>query len=103
MNRKCVEKQRSKREELELLRKKDRASVEEILRLHGVIRREREQAALAVEQVRQMCERLMGAAIRASGQEEIVIFPGAFDGEIACYMREDGSMAFRVEAACDGH
>lgn len=97
MNRKCVAKQRSKRRELELLRKKDKAAAREILRMHGEVRAAREAAQKAVEDVTAMCEALMVAAL--DGREEIVIYPQDFrhPGKVlGVFPRKDGGISCRL-------
>ena len=97
MNRKCVARQKSKREELALLRKKDRASVQEIVRLHKEINNVREASRRALEDVTAMCETLMVAAM--DGREEIVIYPGHLDLQgkvLGLFSRQDWGISCRL-------
>lgn len=97
MNRKCVAHQRSKRRELELLRKKDKAAVREILRLHEELRNVREASGQALKDVTAMCEALIVAAM--DGREEIVLYPQDFDhpGKVlGLFYREDGGLVCRL-------
>lgn len=103
MNKQCVAKQKSKRKELELLRKKDRASVQEILRLHQEVRNVREASRRALEDVTAMCEALMVAAM--DGREEIVIYPFAdklADRVLGLQALDDGGIVCRLVSPGEG-
>lgn len=97
MNKKCVANQKSKRKELELLRKKDKASAQEILRMHQEVRNVREASRRALEDVTAMCEALMVAAM--DGRAEITIYPFAqknADKVLGLQALDDGGIVCRL-------
>ena len=98
MNKKCVARQRSKREELKLLRAKDRESAKEIIRLHRAVRQAREDAQEAVRQVMDICERIIVAAM--GNGDSLTIYPGRSAADmgkvLACMQRADSSVEYRL-------
>lgn len=98
MNKKCVSRQRSKREELKLLRAKDRESAKEIIRLHRAVRQAREDAQKAVRQVMDICERIIVAAM--GNGDSLTIYPGRSAADmgkvLACMQRADNGVEYRL-------
>lgn len=98
MNKKCIARQRSKREELKLLRVKDRESVKEIIRLHRAVRQAREDAQEAVRQVTDICERIIVAAMGEN--DSLTIYPGRSAADmgkvLACMQTVDNGVEYRL-------
>lgn len=87
----------SRRETLELYKRKNEANVKEILRMREVVRNEKAAAELAVAQVTHMCEEIIRAAM--GDKEEITIYPNdvQFDGKVVVMMHQpDGGMLYRL-------
>lgn len=101
MNKKNVHKKKTGREKMQQLKRKDKASVQEIMRLHGVVRQVKEESAAAVGQITAIFEAFITAVLSGTAQEvdgEVLIHPNLqpTGKKLAYRALPDGGFAFAM-------